>query len=214
MPYKSRRTSFRRYPKKKVSKTVKKYVKKVLDYKIEDKNIHNDLTAIAPFQSIGNSWDTYLCCNPSQGTTAVQRIGRKIHIKSVELYGVLSAGDNSNCVRIAMYTSDTSNALSGVDIDWKLSRDRIGGGNFGTLYYDKYIPLQFTPFDGATASGVSQQKIVRIKKVFKRPIPIVYSDDTTGTYNKQLCISVISDSAAVPHPGFTRGYVITRFEDA
>lgn len=204
------------YRKKKlyVSKPVKKYVRKVLDRQIEDKSIHNDLTAIAPFQSIGNTWDTYTCCNPAQGTTGITRVGRKIRIKSFELYGILSAGDSSNCVRIALYTADVGTTLTAVDMDWKLARDRVGGGNLGTVYYDKFVPVQFTPYDGSAGTGVSQQKIVHIKKYFKNPIVVTYADDSTTTYNKTLFLSVISDSVAIPNPGFTRGYAIARFEDA
>lgn len=211
MPRRYKKKPFRRF---KVAKPVKRYVKKVLDRQIEDKTIHNDLSVITPFSSIGNTWDTYQCCNPAQGTTGITRIGRKIRIKSFELYGVLAAGDNSNVVRMALYTADTSTALSGVDIDWKLSKDRVGGGNLGTVYYDKFIPVQYVPFDGATASGVSQQRVIHIKKYFKTPIVVTYSDDTTSTYNKSLFLSVISDSAAIPNPAFTRGYAIARFEDA
>lgn len=198
----------------KVPKSVKKYVHRMLDNAIEDKSIHNDLTAITPFNSIPFTWDLYSCCNPAQGTAATNRIGRKIRIKSFEMYGVLAAGDNTNIIRMALFTADTSTVLSGVDMDWKLVKDRVGGGNLGTVYYDKFHVVNYHPFDGATPSGVSTQKIIHIKKTFKKPILVTYADDTTATYDRTLFLGMIGDSVAVPHPGFVRGYAIARFEDA
>lgn len=203
------------YKSKKVPKSVKTYVTKKIDNMIEDKFIHNDLSAISTFNSIGSTWQNYALCTPPQNVSASGRTGRSVRVKGFELYGILTPADSAgNIVRIIAHLNTSATPFLGpvFDFDWNCAPDNNTGGALIRKYYDKFIPLRFT--SAAAGDAVALQKVIHIKKRFKKPLKITWATDSDTYFNHMLYISVISDSGVVAHPGFTRGFVRCDYEDA
>lgn len=209
----------------KVSKSVKKYVSRVMDKQIEDKIKTGSLQAT--FAILPNvAWSEYPITNVSQGIGKGGRIGNKIRVKSVEINGVIAQGSNElitddawNVMRIILglyngvNTPLTSANLSINDVmrtDYSSAK-----GTLRQKYLDKYVPLNVVSTEQGAGDGYTPQvKLFKYYKRFKRPILIEYADDAVTYPNKALVLSMISDSVAVTHPGFINGWWCVTYEDA
>lgn len=225
MPYsgKSKRRFYRKSRKTYVPRSVKSYITKTLDKSIEDKHIVRNLT---DWNSISTSWSEFNMSSMAQGTGGEYRIGRRIKIKSLLIKGVLCSGVNQtslddayNVVRIVIGTftfgsGTTPLASYAITINQPID-STVGVAAVQKLYLDKYITLNCSTNEKGPGDGYAPVlKNFNYYKKFKKPIYINFADDTATTPNKRLFFSLISDSVAVPHPGFINGYIYMRYEDA
>ena len=197
---------------RKIPPSFKTFVKKEIEKNIENKV--NTLDLDDNFLTVGTTWVEHIMCNPAQGDGMTQRSGRQIKIKSLEIKGVLSAAadgsalDENRCiVRIIIGlfqgTVATPLATAGATINSPITRDQMTRGRLVTKYLDRYVPLDVTSTEKGAGDGYApQQKGFRYFKRFNKPITITYGDDTATYPDKLLFLSMISDSAAVPNPGF------------
>jgi len=218
------RTSKRRYKTQKVTrKSIVKVVKQQLDKAIEDKYSDDFLSNI--WGSIGQSWIEKDVTAIVQGTTGSTRIGRRIRVKSLRIYGVISQGSNETLA----------------DDPWNIVRGVVGvyAGNGGltplltntvslasvlrkqtcqpliSKYMDKYIPLQVISTEQGAGDGYTPQlKMFNFYKSFKNLYITYAADGATITPDKRLMISFASDSSVITNPGFLTGYYTLTYEDA
>lgn len=212
-------------PKRKVPKAVKNYVLKAIDAAHEDKM--RNVSMVTDFGAITSTWTEIVCNTIAQGDEVNQRSGRRIRIKSLHIDGVICTGasqaaldDPYNVVRlvIGLYQQGTTNtplttglASLTAPINSVVSTD----GRIIKKYYDKFIPLQVTSTEKGDGDGYTPQlKRIKYYKHWRKGIIVDYNGAASNVYNKLLCISMLSDSAAAPSPGFIAGYWVMRFEDA
>ena len=173
---KSMRTFKKRYYKKytRVARPIKSYVRKVLDKRIEDKE--NTLPLPGIFPSISSAWAEYSFMQLAQGVAINQRIGNRIRIKNIKVYGVISTGTNEtalddpyNVVRIiiAVYKGQAGvTPLGTVGANINSPIDKVTNASVGAslewLLVDRYIPLQITSTEKGAGDGYTPQL-----KVFK-----------------------------------------------
>lgn len=206
----------------KVSKAIVKYVNRAIDNVIEDKHIAFDLGSGAG--SINNGWTEYNISNPAQGTGVSQRIGNKIRLKSIEIYGILANGasgssvdDPYNSLRciVGLYRGQTNTPLSsaGFALNTVIRSDfQNARGLLIKKYLDKYIPLNTS---GTRGSGYAcELKTFKYYKKFSKGILVEYNDNTNNYPSCSLVTSFIADSSLAPHPGFVAGYMVVTYQDA
>lgn len=208
-------------------KAMRDIAKRVVDANTEDKVMWQKLPT--NFSSIG-IWNEQNICKPAQGTASNQRVGKKIKVKSIEIKGTIAAGSSASAlddpydtVRIIVATWNAANdtpmtTLEAATAGMINSPVKKGVDDFALLikkYLDKYIPLTAVCTEKGAGDGyVPQLKTFKFYKRFKNGLPITFSDEGVTYPEKRLCLSMGSDSVAIPHPGFTDGYVIVHFEDA
>lgn len=208
---------YRKYPKK----SLKKLVRKEIERDVEHKAVVFDLTGSLP--SIGNVWNELVLANPAQGLTLSNRIGRKISIKTLEINGVLAGGQSESAlddaynvlrVRIALYTGETVTPCTGVSLNSPIRKDITPTGKYLIkTYMDKYIPLNVASTEKGGGDGYAPMcKRFKYFKKFSKPIEMDYVSDLVVP-NKFLIMSCISNSAAVPSPGFVSGWIVIRYTD-
>lgn len=175
------------------------------------------ITLTSSIGSINSSWNEIdLCSNIVIGTDVGNRIGRKIAINSFYLDGVLQGGQSNlatddafNTVRfvLGLWRSQTPCALNGLDIGSMINKSGYGstGGISLVRKYRDFKIILSTP--GADSTGyLPAVRKVRIYVKFRRPINITFpATSTTTIQSTYLILSVISDSVAIPNPGFISG---------
>lgn len=178
------------------------------------------LTPVALTSSMGSISSTWneidLCDDIAMGGDLGQRIGRKIAVNSFYLDGVLQGGqtnlatdDRFNTVRFVLglwrsRTPCTANSLTMSSMINKSGYSVTGGASLIRKFRDFKVILS-TP--GADSTGyLPAVRKVRIYVKFRRPITILFpASAATTTQSMFLILSVISDSVAIPNPGFTSG---------
>lgn len=189
---------------KNVSKAVKHYVNKQIAKNTENKMIVYD--ASGEFNSLSTTWTELNLTDIDQGTSVIERIGRQIKLKSLEVDMVIKAGDTNNILRviIGLFSGQMTTPLAtGTQgLSTAITKNTCEG--LIKKYYDKYVVLD----------GVRQDMAhVKYFKKFKKPIYITWSSDA-ASQDKHLFMSILSDSSAVTHPSSPVGRVLLRFEDA
>lgn len=210
--------SYRRVP-----YSVKRYVRSVLDAEVEDKQATWSLATA--FASIGNTWTELSLAQPAEGVTGATRVGKKIRIKSLEVNGVCAGGaselatdDAYNIVRIVICTTDwsaggTPLATATIGLNEVLNKNRTQ--LLSKKYLDKYIPFEVSSTEQGGGDGYAPSlRKFKYYKRWKNGMPINFADDTASAPDKLLILGMLSDSAAVPNPGFVCGWVKVRWEDA
>jgi len=203
-----------------VSKMVARAIDKATEDKLVVKTLRTDMSSI-PI----TTWTEINLCNPAQGLTNSTRVGRRIKIKSLEFRGIIAGGANEsafddmyNTVRVVFALWNTTNDTpigNALDRDYPLqSTTYTGAQKLIKKLYDKQIGFQVASTEKAAGDGYAPEvKSIRFYKRFKN-LYIEYADDSTTYPNKRLIMSCVSDSAAVPNPGFIGGYTFVKFEDA
>lgn len=161
----------------------------------------------------------------AQGASSVTRVGRKIAIHSFVFRGTLVAGvtglattdDGYNRFRIVLglYDGDFTLPLNtlGVAVDTPFNKTLYGTDHLLKKYWDKHVILN-THADLDGTGALPYPRIIHKVIKFKRPIIITTRDDTSFTPDKHLYLSMVSDSSALPNPGFLSGaYAYIRYTD-
>jgi len=211
-----------------VSRSVRRYVRNVLDRHVEDKfQSYNIADAGTAFGSVGNAWQEFSVGLPAQGLTGATRVGRRIRLKYLKLYGIICQGssgalldDAYNATRIVVALwSGTSGTTplqtSAFPMGYPLMKmTSLPGNGLIRKYLDRYIALNSNGTEKGQGDGYVPG--IRTFKWFKRftNLYINFADDTYTYPDKRLQISMISDSSANPNPGFVTGHIVLCFEDA
>lgn len=221
------RRSYRRRPY--VPRPVRSYVRRAIASNIENKRAAYSLAQF--FNSVGSTWVELNLTRITQGTGIFARLGRRVNVRSIEIKGAIAQGaaggafdDCYNVMRIILglwtgLASSNSAPLgtSNLTINSPISPWNAAGSvatyRMQRKYLDRYITFS-SPSRADETSLVPATRTFRYFKLFKRPMFIQYSDDTGESADRFFTISMISDSAAVPNPGFISGYVVLTYEDA
>lgn len=217
----TRKTTYR---KPALTKAVKTYVNKAIHANIENKYFNTDLASI--WGSVATTWIERDVCYPTQGDDIVNKTGRELKIRSIEITGVLCQGSNQtalddayNVIRIVigLYAGLSYQPLfdAGATIDQPITTNFNTKGQLIKKYLDQYICLNSNGVERAEGDGyVPMIKQFNYYKKFKTPVTIRFGD--TGTVNQQrrIVFSMISDSGLPVNPGFIHGYMKVMFEDA
>jgi len=123
------------------------------------------------------------------------RTSKSIYFSSFTLKGVVQAGDASNLFRIVLFLAKagwtTVNALS--------YEIRPGYNNVVKVFYDRYFSLVYS--DTQDPGFQKTDKEIRIAIPLRTKI--AYNADNDSSVS--LLLYMVSDSAAVTHPGFVCG---------
>lgn len=221
--------AYKRYARKsyrklyRVPRVVKKYIAKKIDANIEDQELPTNLQTV--FSSIGSIWTERPLFSVNSGASEDSRTGGKLKIKSIEMDGIIACGasetladDPYNVMRIVLGlyrgTVLTPLTTAGATIDSAITPYLNTGGNMIAKYMDRYIPLTITSTEKGGGDGYTPGLYhFKYKKVWKKGIIIDCQGSGQTPYNKMMVLSLISDSTAIPNPGFIRGYMRCTFED-
>ena len=168
------------------------------------------------FSAVGTSW-VELSYNPVFGSTATARVGNKIAITELSFQGVLVGGqsnlaldDNRNWFRIVLgiWKNPSSTGASThtvLNLNSFPSSLQIDHQTQPTLLYKLYDRTFTLTSPGRDSTGyIPPQRMVTYTHHFKKPVVITW-DAMSSIPDKQWFLSMISDSAAAPNPGFVSG---------
>jgi len=196
-------------------------VSRALSKNIEHKLIWGELATT--YGSVSTAWTESTIGNMPTGNTIATRVGRTVLIHSVYLKGVLHGAqsnlaldDSHNIVRLVLAVYQGAPGLANLTTGGASTSTPISTKYYSrqmeTKIWDHYYTLD-SP--GRDSTGyLTQQKVVNLYHKFKTPLRVDYSDDTINTSNRSLGLSMISDSSAVPNPGFVQGYWTVNYTDA
>lgn len=188
----------RRYRKKarkpRVSKAVKRYVKKELRTEGELKR-YNILFANA--ESVSTTVVTHSDFQQvGQGDDNHERIGTEVNAVGILISGSITSGDDSNILRFTGYLRDDDSTsittpatvLAPITADYHSKVDRH--------LFDRKLVLN------NSFSGAGKQRLFKIWIPLRRKVR--WPDGTTGDPSKgHFHMRVVSDSAAATHPTIT-----------
>lgn len=194
-------------------------------YRVADRLKQDEYVTLALssyFGSVSTSWtEVDLLQNISQGIGLGSRDTRRIAIKSLTVYGILSPGDANNVMRIVIAlwgrgisgNVGTPFATAGSGMSSLLQKDSESEAyRMIRKYYDKYKVLNYNGVT-TTPTDIANNRIFKYYKRFRKPISIIYSGTTAILANRTLVMHAISDSAAIPNPGFIHGFIRVRYEE-
>jgi len=210
---------------KPVPASVKTYINNKLDKIMEDKFVNFSLTDVTyGFPSVGNAWTERELNLVAAGTESNQRTGRRIKLKSLEIKGTLAAGASGNVlddpynnmrIVIGLYDESTPLTTGSATMFLPIMRTLGTNGSLIKKYLDKFVALNVTSTEKGQGDGYAPQcKTFKFYKKWKKGIFIDYIGTDADDGTKFLYMSCISDSAAVPNPGFVTGYILLKYEDA
>lgn len=231
MVYAKRRTArtYRKYGKKPTASTrrVRAIVKKEIDKSTEDKTW--TLTLPSRFSSISSAWTEFSCFQPEQGLNVDDRVGNRIRLKSILLKGVIAQGssqiitdDAYNVVRIVIaiwkgQAGITPLGTAGTTINQPVDHISLAtqGAGLEKVLYDQFVTLQVTGTEKGEGDGYTPQlKKWMFYHKWTKWNNINFGDNSVTYPDRRVVISMISDSAGSPNPGFIVGYMVFKWEDA
>lgn len=189
------------------------------------------------YPSVGTAWRELEFQDLAEGHSSMQRIGDRFRIKSITFRGTLMGAQTAGIAE------DVYNQFRIVIAIWRQDAGATPLATLNANLDDPLNPREAAAFDGIDppllknkmvsklfdrkymliTRGLSRydanQYIPAVRKVyFKKVWPglgyeIKYGDTGLGYPDKRLIISMVSDSAAVPHPGFIDGWVMMKFVD-
>lgn len=190
---------------------------------------HYEVTTVSVFNSIGTGWTETLMSYIAAGAAENQRVGSKIAITGFKINGLIESawttnvgGDAFNCLRYVVYLSNAGYLIGGatplvsnsLNVNTSLRTDTASV--VLQPFRDRYIAMKpsYGLYNGAsgTAGGPALMEFTDFVK-FKKPLEIEYNSSSAAAGNKGLWIGFISDSSAMPNPGFIMGYMTTYYKD-
>lgn len=189
------------------------------------------------YPSVGTTWRELEFQDLAQGTTSMQRIGDRVRIKSITFRGTLMGAQTAGMAE------DVYNQFRIVIAIWRQAAGTTPLATLTANLDDPLNPREAAAFDGIDppslknlmvrklfdrkymliTPGLSRydgnQYIPAVRKIyFKKVFPglgldIKYGDTGLALPSKRLFVSMVSDSAGLPHPGFIDGWIIMKFVD-
>lgn len=197
----------------------------VIAPKPELKRVSVPIATLA-LNSIGSVWYEYDILGAITASAAVSgRNGRKITLHSMRFRGNLFGGavgaggldEYYNNVRFLIYGHRATKsggaliplATAGISGTAPINNTVLPG--LHQIYYDRMIPITNNPYAANNASPGSVS--IDFFHRWKKPLLVSYTGDTANYNQYSIYTAAISDSAAVPHPGFGMGYMEITFYD-
>lgn len=178
----------------------------------EVKYVNLDLTT--QFASVGTTTVTYNVSQIAQGATLNQRQGNLAVVRELMLDGVLRGGQSN------LATDDSVNAVR--MIVWVGAIGATPGYGFGTwpnpntitgcerILYDSMFTLTSPGRDSTGYMPASRR--VRFRLPVNVVCPFTSAAANSGSMHA-VYLSMVTDSSLAPNPGFTQGYLATKFTD-
>lgn len=204
------------------AKRFKRSVKRILSSTAESKYVGWELPATT-FASIPNTWVEHIITPLGQGLNYNQYVGASFYIKKIYFYGFLQGGqtgviadETNNIVRLflAVWDQDaggTPLATAGITRNAQIYRS--DHENLRKKLYDRTISLVAPSPDGDGSGAIPARKKIRYYKKFRGLGYKMQVSRVTGQYKQRLIMSAISDSSAVPNPGFVTGHLKIIYKD-
>ncbi|AUM61641.1 putative capsid [uncultured virus] len=187
------------------------------------------LSSFTDFAALNNVWHEYLFGIMSQGVANGQRIGNRVEISSVNIRLTLESGntggvfdDSHETLRIVMAVWDRKDKDTTVSTQLEegtrrgfsdpITRTDMPGLKRKLL--DKFIHMVPQGTNMGDTGYTAVLKEFKYQKKFKKPIVITFKDNTALRPDQVLALSMLSDSAVVPHPGAISGWVSWRYTDS
>lgn len=193
----------RRTGRKKVPKTVKKYVKRAIQSEIERKE--SSVTGTNSLSTTAAMID--LSAQITQGMTDRQRIGDKMKPKYLQVNILLTVADLSNFIRVIFFVWKQNTILASPVTN--LILDDTGAlvptlalYNHDTKAASNYKILKDKTYYLATqahGNDANPEKIVKFRINLKN-CPASYYDAGNATGSNHIFMCLVSDSGAVSHP--------------
>lgn len=217
--YRRRGGRFRRAKAKRFARRVKR----IANAASETKHLDNTTDLNVTFGSVSTTWQESAFEHISQNTSGSGRIGTKIAIKSLWIEGIFAQGssgtaadDMYNILRIVIALWRQPEAgetpFQSQSVTVPTLNDPIVKGDdtcHGMIkkYYDKTFRLESNGVERASGDGYVP-KLYKFKyyKRFKKPIIMRWPGSNGTTPSCRLILSMISDSAIIPNPGFLSGF--------
>lgn len=182
-------------------------------------------TAVTQFSSVGNSWVYWIPTTVQSAAFASARIGRRVSVVGYRICGLLHGGQNAtvaddayNKIRIVIGYQATHGIsvgtivpLQGVGFSDPISKTETAGPKYTRIFRNQYLTLKSSGPD--TVGYMPAMRNINIKHFFKKPITVTYADDTQYYPDKCFFMAMITDSTAVPNPGFIDGYFRLYYKD-
>lgn len=161
----------------------------------------------------------------TQGTNDTDRIGNELYLKSLVFRFTAEPGDTYNNLRLLFVMSKGDVPASATVA--QLIADIFGGATSSAtqwdslintekyrVLYDKSVFLEKFPTDGNSSSVHPRAKYLTGKIKINQKIRWMYDGESTLVlpFRDIICVA-ISDSAAVPNPGFVSGAMRLRWTD-
>lgn len=144
----------------------------------------------------------------TQGLLLGQRLGRRIHPKSIQIRGLLQGGQSNvvaddpyNLFRIVVLWGTPNTAFSTITYNGPIEPRLIPG--LQRVVVDRYIKLATTARDSVGYIPALQH--VDIHLPLSGEVDF-YDEVGNFTTSHSLYIYMVSDSVLIPHPGFVDGY--------
>lgn len=216
---------------RKVAKSTKMYVKKVLDSAREDKYIDLSQTIAEGTAATDNAGSVVLLSPCSQGLTGSNRIGEVIMAKTLDFNFDCESWYNDGSVQITdtkfrvivfqdrMIRSSTLPAVSDIleTVAWNAPINRVACNTKRfRILMDKIFdldPKYNNPTATQAVTNYTSQSSQMIRKHFKLRNKIVYSGASTSTQKNNVYVMYLSDRATAQAPSASMYSRIT-FEDA
>jgi hypothetical protein len=152
------------------------------------------------------------------GTDFNQRIGRTVHLTSLELSGQLVGGqansvtdENRNCFRLSVVECVSGLTWNTASYNVNTVFDARTFGGIMRVLYDEVFTLVSPGRDttGYLPAVVAVHRKIRLNKTVNFALATA-----VAPFPYTILIVACSDSGAVPHPGFTVGQAVLRYTDA
>lgn len=162
----------------------------------------------------------------TQGTGESNRIGNKIQARGIYMRLAIQPADNTNYVRvlvvkplkdmapnvtvgsgIATFVQNVLSNTAGSSTQWlaPVDTDRY------KVLHDKNYFLRFGPLDGNSGSTIINRMLF-VKKFIRLNQKCQW--DESGNMNNDVWLIMLSDSAAIGHPGVVAGFLKGYYKDA
>lgn len=169
--------------------------------------------------SSGTSWsERHLLDGIQENNDISGRIGRRINLTSFYFDGILGGGQNNvalddrvNVVRIVLglwtrglTTPCATNSFAMSSVINRAGYTVTGGASLIRKFRDFKVVLR-SP--GRDSTGyLPAIKRIRIYVKFKKPLQFIFANSgASNDVDKMFVLSMLSDSGAIPNPGFVSG---------
>lgn len=184
---------------------IKALANQVVQRNLETKFKDNEYNGTSVGTVLGGTVDDDLIL-VAQGTGASARDGDVINLTGFTVEGHITAGDNSNVVRVIIYIpKDPTDKISTETTPYDIYHD-VDLNKFAVLH-DKRYPC-----------GIYMPKVFSIKRKFnkgaRRGIRVNWYGGASNQFSKnRILMYLVSDSVASAHPKFS-GYAKMWYKDA
>lgn len=218
--YRRRRFGRRRYSRR--TKTIARVARRVVRRMAETNRLVGALNT--GFGAVTTAW-SWTRFAPAQGSASTSRIGRVCYLHGLTIHGTLAGGQSNSTlddptnqfrIHVGVWDPDVATPPCGTlgvqDLLIPGVEPRnLNASQLKRTLFDKTYLLQTKGRDSTGYLPVQRQ--IKIHLRFKKPIKMSWTDEATSYPNKYVYLQMVSDSIALPSPGFVSGYYIWTYKE-